>query len=127
MCTGPYKFTGWTQGQNITLTHNDGWWNTATKPKVKDLRFTFISDPAAQAAALASGDIDGQYGVPRAAHEQLAQGQPAVRAQLGLERGKIGIVGPLNSWWNMSLPVEVRDHFAETLPRSRVSRRQRPL
>jgi Xaa-Pro dipeptidase len=36
--------------------------------------------------------------------------------ELGLERGKIGIVGPLNSWWNMSLPVEARDHFAETLP-----------
>ncbi|MTD53695.1 M24 family metallopeptidase [Amycolatopsis pithecellobii] len=37
--------------------------------------------------------------------------------EVGLERGKIGIVGPLNaSWWTMSLPVEARDHFAEALP-----------
>ena len=37
--------------------------------------------------------------------------------ELGLERGRIGIVGPLNaSWWNMSLPAEARDHFDEALP-----------
>ncbi|MBG0832691.1 ABC transporter substrate-binding protein [Planomonospora sp. ID67723] len=72
MCTGPYKLGDWTQGQDITLARNDAWWNTAAKPKVKDLRFTFISDPSAQTAALNSGDVDGQFGVPRAAHDQLA-------------------------------------------------------
>lgn len=37
--------------------------------------------------------------------------------ELGLERGKIGVVGPLNaSWWKMSLPAEARDHFVEALP-----------
>ncbi|MBW8481230.1 ABC transporter substrate-binding protein [Actinomadura parmotrematis] len=72
MCTGPYKFGAWTQGQNITLTRNDAWWNTAVKPKVKDLKFTFIADPAAQTAALASGDVDGQFNVPRPAHKQLS-------------------------------------------------------
>jgi Xaa-Pro aminopeptidase len=37
--------------------------------------------------------------------------------ELGLERGRIGVVGPLNaSWWNMSLPAEARDHFDEALP-----------
>ncbi len=36
--------------------------------------------------------------------------------ELGLERGRIGIVGPLNaSWWNISLPAEARDHFDEAL------------
>lgn len=72
MCTGPYKTVGWTQGQDITLTRNDSWWNTAAKPKVKTLRFTFISDPSAQTAALASGDVDGQFAVPLAAHNQLS-------------------------------------------------------
>src|SRR5581483_2483649 len=37
--------------------------------------------------------------------------------ELGLERGRIGVVGPLNaSWWKLTLPVEARDHFAEALP-----------
>lgn len=37
--------------------------------------------------------------------------------ELGLDRGRIGVVGPLNaSWWNISLPTEARDHFAEALP-----------
>ncbi|MFD0687257.1 ABC transporter substrate-binding protein [Actinomadura fibrosa] len=71
MCTGPYKLAGWTQGQGITLTRNDSWWNTAVRPRVKDLRFTFITDPSAQAAALASGDVDGEFAVPRAAHARL--------------------------------------------------------
>jgi Xaa-Pro aminopeptidase len=37
--------------------------------------------------------------------------------ELGLERGRIGVVGPLNaSWWTMSLPTEASQHFAEALP-----------
>jgi peptide/nickel transport system substrate-binding protein len=72
MCTGPYRLGKWTQGQNVTLTRNDTWWNSKAKPKVKDLRFTFITDPSAQSAALTSGDVDGQFSVPRAAHDRLA-------------------------------------------------------
>lgn len=72
MCTGPYKLNRWSQGRNIVLTRNDAWWNTSVEPKVKTLRFKFISSPSAQTAALASGDIDGEYAVPRAAHQQLA-------------------------------------------------------
>jgi Xaa-Pro aminopeptidase len=37
--------------------------------------------------------------------------------ELGLERGRIGVVGPLNaSWWNMSLPTEATAHLGEALP-----------
>jgi peptide/nickel transport system substrate-binding protein len=72
MCTGPYKSSAWAQGQNITLSRNDSWWNTAARPKVKNLRFTFISDPSAQTAALASGDVDGQFSVPLTAINQLS-------------------------------------------------------
>lgn len=71
MCTGPYEFGRWTQGQRITLTRNDDWWNTAVKPKVKNLEFGFIADPAAQTAALAGGDVDGQFLIPTAARAQL--------------------------------------------------------
>ncbi|MDX6741371.1 ABC transporter substrate-binding protein [Actinocorallia sp. A-T 12471] len=70
MCTGPYKLDKWTQGQDVTVTRNDAWWNGAA-PKVKDIRFTFITDPSAQTAALASGDVDGQFSIPLAAESQL--------------------------------------------------------
>lgn len=37
--------------------------------------------------------------------------------ELGLDRGTIGVVGPLNSsWWDISVPAEARDHFEEALP-----------
>lgn len=72
MCTGPYRFEAWEQGREITVTRNDDWWNTAAEVRVEQLRFTFVTDPYAQAAALTSGDADGQFNVPRAAHAQLA-------------------------------------------------------
>jgi Xaa-Pro aminopeptidase len=36
--------------------------------------------------------------------------------ELGLERGTIGIVGPLNSWYSISIPAEHRDHLHAELP-----------
>ena len=73
MCTGPYRFDHWSQGEEITLVRHDEWWNTEARARVETLRFTFVTDPYAQAAALNSGDADGQFAVPRAAHDQLAE------------------------------------------------------
>ncbi|GAA3228229.1 ABC transporter substrate-binding protein [Actinocorallia longicatena] len=73
MCTGPYKVANWTQAQHLTLTRNDGWWNTAARPKVENVRFTFITDPSAQAAALAGGEVDGQFIVPPSAYGRLEE------------------------------------------------------
>lgn len=37
--------------------------------------------------------------------------------ELGLQRGRIGVVGPMNaSWWNLSLPAEAKAHLDATLP-----------
>jgi Xaa-Pro aminopeptidase len=47
---------------------------------------------------------------------RIELGVSARLKELSLDRGRIGIVGPLNSWYNISIPVEARDHFAETLP-----------
>jgi peptide/nickel transport system substrate-binding protein len=59
--TGPYKLDNWAKGSAITLVKNDGYRNAAAV-KMKKVTFRFISDPAAQVAALLSGDIDG---IPR--------------------------------------------------------------
>ncbi|HRY89434.1 MAG TPA: ABC transporter substrate-binding protein, partial [Rubrivivax sp.] len=55
--TGPFKLDNWSRGSSITLLRWDGWRN----PKAIAMRratFRFINDPAAQVAALLSGDVD---------------------------------------------------------------------
>lgn len=71
MCTGPFQFTSWTKGDNITLTRFDGWWNKDQAPKVKTLVFKFLTDEAATTAALISGEIDGTYDPPLSGLTQL--------------------------------------------------------
>jgi peptide/nickel transport system substrate-binding protein len=71
MCTGPFKFTSWTQGDNITLTKYDGYWDKSRAPKVTKLVFKFLTDDAAITNALLAGQIDGAYDPPLSATEQL--------------------------------------------------------
>jgi len=72
MCTGPFQFTSWTKGDNITLTRYDGWWNKELAPKVKKIVFKFLTDEAAITAALQTGEIDGAYDPPLSGLSQLA-------------------------------------------------------
>jgi peptide/nickel transport system substrate-binding protein len=55
--TGPYKLDTWNKGSSIVLTKWEGFRNPAAA-KIKKVTFRFISDPAAQAAALLAGDVD---------------------------------------------------------------------
>ncbi|WP_214324459.1 ABC transporter substrate-binding protein [Nonomuraea sediminis] len=71
MCTGPFAFGSWTQGQSITLTRNPHYWNPQLRPKVKTLVLTFLTDDAAITAGLLSGQIDGTYAVPPTAIPRL--------------------------------------------------------
>lgn len=61
MCTGPFQFDSWRSGQDLTISRYDGYWDTQHKPFAKKIRFSFITDQTAQTAALASGEIDGQF------------------------------------------------------------------
>ncbi|SDJ48132.1 peptide/nickel transport system substrate-binding protein [Frankineae bacterium MT45] len=71
MCTGPFEFSKWTQGQSIVLKRNPNYWNTALQPKVKELDFTFVTDESAITAGLQTGQIDGSYDVPWSSVAQL--------------------------------------------------------
>ncbi|WOH19536.1 ABC transporter substrate-binding protein [Paenarthrobacter sp. GOM3] len=71
MCTGPYKFTKWTQGQSITASRFDEYWNKDLKPKVKQIDFTFLTDDNAITSGLLAGQIDGTYNVPTSGAAQL--------------------------------------------------------
>lgn len=57
MGTGPYKITGWTPEQRITMTKNDAWWDQHTS-NVKDVVYTPIKSDPTRVAALLSGDVD---------------------------------------------------------------------
>ena len=55
--TGPYQLSAWAKGSSVTLTKWDGY-RSAAAIKMKKVTFRFISDTAAQVAALLAGDVD---------------------------------------------------------------------
>ena len=55
--TGPYQRSAWAKGSSVTLSKWDGY-RSAAAIKMKKVTFRFISDPAAQVAALLAGDVD---------------------------------------------------------------------
>lgn len=55
--TGPFRLEAWNKGSNVVLTRWDGHRN-AKDVKLRRVTIRFISDVAAQAAALLSGDVD---------------------------------------------------------------------
>ena len=55
--TGPYRLEAWSRGSSVTLSRWDGYRN-AKDVKLRRVTMRFISDPAAQVAALLSGDVD---------------------------------------------------------------------
>lgn len=55
--TGPYRLESWSRGASVTLTRWDGY-RGVKDVKLKRVVMRFISDPAAQVAALMSGDVD---------------------------------------------------------------------
>ncbi len=57
MGTGPYKITGWTPDQRITMTINKDWWGKLDG-NVTEVIYTPIKSDATRVAALLSGDVD---------------------------------------------------------------------
>jgi len=55
--TGPFRLEAWNKGSNVVLTRWDGYRN-AKDVKLRRVTIRFISDVAAQTAALLSGDVD---------------------------------------------------------------------
>ncbi len=62
--SGKYKFVEWQNGQSVTVTRNDEYWNDDYKGYFKDITFTFTNDAAAREMAVESGDVDVAYDMP---------------------------------------------------------------
>src|SRR5690242_2733964 len=85
--TGPYQLGAWAKGSSITLNKWADYRNAAAI-KLNKVTIRFISDPAAQVAALLSGDVDA---FPRvAAARSLAQfkADPRFNVQVGGSKAK---------------------------------------
>jgi peptide/nickel transport system substrate-binding protein len=85
--TGPFRFEDWKKGASITLAKNDAW-RGAASVKMKKVTFRFISEPAAQVAALLAGDIDGmpRFGAPQ--NLQQFQSDKRFTVEIGGTEGK---------------------------------------
>jgi len=88
--TGPYQLGAWAKGSSITLAKWADYRN-ASAIKLSKVTIRFISDPAAQAAALLSNDVDA---FPRIATRVVAQfkADPRFTVLIGGSRAKT-IVG----------------------------------
>ena len=57
MGTGPYKITGWTPDQRITMSINNEWWDKHTG-NVTEVIYTPVKSDPTRVAALIAGDVD---------------------------------------------------------------------
>ena len=84
--TGPYKLANWAKGSSATLEAWDGY-RDAGKVAVKHATFKFITDPAAQTAAVLSGDVDAFPRIGAASLEPF-RADPRFAVSVGGTEGK---------------------------------------
>lgn len=85
--TGPYRLDKWARGSAITLQRWDGWRGAKGVP-LRRVTLRFISDPAAQVAALLAGDVDAFPRVAAARSLKVFQGDPKFQVLVGASRAK---------------------------------------
>ena len=81
---GPWMLDHWTKGVEIKLVPNPNYWGK--KPHLNSLTFKFLTDTAAEQAAVKSGQVDGAY----------PQAQPGQEALKGLPGISFNAVSGLN-------------------------------
>ncbi|MEU9736012.1 ABC transporter substrate-binding protein [Streptomyces sp. NPDC048002] len=73
MCTGPFELGSWKSGGSLTIERNAAYWDTALKPRAKQVEFRFITNSNTLTSALLSGEVDGTYELPPTSATALAQ------------------------------------------------------
>lgn len=67
--TGPYMVKSFNASTGITLIRNPYYWGK--KPSIKNISFSYISDPQTLALAMRSGEIDGVTNIPTDSAKQF--------------------------------------------------------
>ncbi len=115
--TGPYKLENWAKGSAVTLSRWDGW-RQARDVKLRRVTMRFISDPAAQVAALLSGDVDA---FPRvAAARSLKQFESNKKSQVLVGGSRAKTIVAINNKRKPLDDVRVRRAIAAAIDRKAV-------
>ena len=115
--TGPFKFDRWVRGDRVEMTRFETYWNPFL-PYLDRVVFRFISDPAAQIAALKAGDVDviGYIAAPESA--MLLEKDPRFKVFAGTTTGEV-----IMSTNNKAAPFDnrlVRQAMAHAIDRQTV-------
>ncbi len=115
--TGPFKLDTWNRGSSITLARWDGYRHVGSV-KMRRATIRFINDPAAQVAALLSGDVDA---FPRvAAARSLEQFQRDQRFQILIGGSRAKTILAINNKKKPLDDVRVRRAIAAAIDRHAV-------
>ncbi len=114
--TGPYQLSAWAKGSSITLGKWDHY-RHANAIKLKKVTFRFISDPAAQVAALLAGDVDA---FPRVTPRSVAQFKVNPKFQVVVSGSRAKTILAINNKKKPLDDVRVRRAIAAAIDRRAV-------
>ncbi|HMS81655.1 MAG TPA: ABC transporter substrate-binding protein [Burkholderiaceae bacterium] len=114
--TGPYRVENWVRGSSLTLAKWPGY-RDADRIRMSRVTWRFISDPAAQIAAILAGDVDAMPRITAKAIDAV-KGDPRFTVRVGGSRAK-----PIRAINNRKKPlddVRVRRAIAMAIDRKAV-------
>ncbi len=114
--TGPYQLDNWAKGSAVTLKKWGGFRN-ATAIKLQKATFRFISDPAAQVAALLAGDVDA---FPRVTPRSVPQFKANAKFQVVVSGSRAKTILAINNKKAPLNDVRVRRAIASAIDRKAV-------
>lgn len=114
--TGPFQLDTWSKGSSVSLKKWLGFRN-AVAIKLNKATFRFISDPAAQVAALLSGDVDA---FPRVTPRSVPQFKSNPKFQVVVSGSRAKTILAINNKKKPLTDVRVRRAIAAAIDRKAV-------